>query len=53
MDPRFLDLGIIGDVWSVSLPGRFTPEEKAPGTHCIRGWVGSKNRSGRREEKNS
>jgi hypothetical protein len=27
---------------SVSLPGSFTPGEVAPGTHCIRGWMGHK-----------
>jgi hypothetical protein len=26
--------------WSASLPGRFTPTEKASGTHWIGGWVG-------------
>jgi hypothetical protein len=25
--------------WSASRPGRFTPGERAPGTHWIRGWV--------------
>jgi hypothetical protein len=25
--------------WSASRPGRFTPEERAPGTHWIGGWV--------------
>jgi hypothetical protein len=29
-----------GGEWSASRPGRFTPSERAPGTHCIRGWVG-------------
>jgi hypothetical protein len=28
------------DEWSVSLPGRFTPRERASGTHEIGGWVG-------------
>jgi hypothetical protein len=28
------------DEWSVSRPDRFTPREKAPGTHCLGGWVG-------------
>jgi hypothetical protein len=28
------------DLWSASLPGRFTPEEGAPGTNLIGGWVG-------------
>jgi hypothetical protein len=26
--------------WSASRPGRFTPRERAPGTHGIGGWVG-------------
>jgi hypothetical protein len=26
--------------WSASLPGRFTPRDRAPATHWIRGWVG-------------
>jgi hypothetical protein len=26
--------------WSASRPGRFTPGERAPGTHWIEGWVG-------------
>jgi hypothetical protein len=26
--------------WSVSLPGRFNPGERAPGTHWIGRWVG-------------
>jgi hypothetical protein len=26
--------------WSASRPGRFTPRERAPGTHWIGGWVG-------------
>jgi hypothetical protein len=29
-----------GGEWSTSLPGRFTPRERAPGTHWIEGWVG-------------
>jgi hypothetical protein len=29
-----------GDEWSVSCPSRFTPRERAPGTHWIGGWVG-------------
>jgi hypothetical protein len=28
--------------WSASRLGRFTPREKAPGTHWIGGWVGSR-----------
>jgi hypothetical protein len=29
-----------GGEWSDSRPGRFTPRERAPGTHWIGGWVG-------------
>jgi hypothetical protein len=29
-----------GGEWSISRPGRFTPRERAPGTHWIGGWVG-------------
>jgi hypothetical protein len=29
-----------GGEWSVSRPGRFTPRERAPGTHYMGGWVG-------------
>jgi hypothetical protein len=29
-----------GGDWSASRPGRFTPRERASGTHWIRGWVG-------------
>jgi hypothetical protein len=29
-----------GGEWSASCPGRFTPKERAPGTHWIGGWVG-------------
>jgi hypothetical protein len=36
----FLTSALVGGEWSNSLPGRFTPEESAPGTHCIGGWVG-------------
>jgi hypothetical protein len=30
------------EVWSASRPGRFAPEEIAPDTHWIGGWVGSR-----------
>jgi hypothetical protein len=36
----FLTSALEGDEWSVSRPGRFTPRERAPGTHWIGGWVG-------------
>jgi hypothetical protein len=29
-----------GSEWSASRPSRFTPRERATGTHWIRGWVG-------------
>jgi hypothetical protein len=29
-----------GGEWSASRPDRFTPKERAPGTHWIGGWVG-------------
>jgi hypothetical protein len=29
-----------GGEWSASRPGRFTPRERAPGTHSIGGWMG-------------
>jgi hypothetical protein len=29
-----------GGEWSALRPGRFTPRERAPGTHWIGGWVG-------------
>jgi hypothetical protein len=37
---RILDLGTDGSEWSASLPGRFTPRERAPGTHWLGDWVG-------------
>jgi hypothetical protein len=36
----FLTSALVGVEWSASRPGRFTPREKAPGTHWIGGWVG-------------
>jgi hypothetical protein len=36
----FLTSALDGGEWSASHPGHFTPEERAPGTHCIGGWVG-------------
>jgi hypothetical protein len=41
VEVRILDLGTLdGGEWSVSRPGRFTPRERAPVIHWIRGWVG-------------
>jgi hypothetical protein len=34
-----LTSALVGGEWSVSRPGRFTPGERAPGTHWIGGWV--------------
>jgi hypothetical protein len=36
----FLNSALVEDEWSASRPGRLTPEETAPGTHWIGGWVG-------------
>jgi hypothetical protein len=36
----FLTPALDGGELSASRPGRFTPDEGAPGTHCIGGWVG-------------
>jgi hypothetical protein len=36
----FLTLALVGGEWSASRLGRFTPGERAPGTHWIGGWVG-------------
>jgi hypothetical protein len=35
----FLTWALVGGEWSTSHPGRFTPEERAPGTHWIGGSV--------------
>jgi hypothetical protein len=37
--PLFLTVAVNGGEWSTSRPGRFTPGERAPGTHWIGGWV--------------
>jgi hypothetical protein len=34
----FLTSALDGGEWSASCPGRFTPRERAPSTHLIRGW---------------
>jgi hypothetical protein len=34
-----LTSALVGGKWSTSRPGRFTPGERAPGTHWIGGWV--------------
>jgi hypothetical protein len=35
-----LTSALYGGEWLASRPGRFTPRERAPGTHWIGGWVG-------------
>jgi hypothetical protein len=35
----FLTSALVGREWSTSRPGRFTPGERAPGTHWRGGWV--------------
>jgi hypothetical protein len=39
MDPRILTLALVGGERSASRSGRFSPEERAPGTHWTGGWV--------------
>jgi hypothetical protein len=36
----FFTSALVRGEWSASRPGRFTPGERAPGTHWIGGWVG-------------
>jgi hypothetical protein len=36
----FLTSALVGGGWSASLPCRFTPEERAPRTRWIGGWIG-------------
>jgi hypothetical protein len=35
----FLTSALVGGERSAPCPGRFTPGERPPGTHCIGGWV--------------
>jgi hypothetical protein len=37
-----LTSGLDGGEWTASRPGRFTSRERAPSTHWIGGWVGSR-----------
>jgi hypothetical protein len=39
IDPIFFTLALASVEWSASRPGRFTPGERAPGTHWIGDWV--------------
>jgi hypothetical protein len=36
--PPFLT-SALGDEWSTLRPDRFTPEDRAPGSHWIGGWM--------------
>jgi hypothetical protein len=38
----FLTSVLDRDEWSVSSSCRFTPGDRAPGAHCIAGWIGSR-----------
>jgi hypothetical protein len=38
----FLTAPVVGGGWSASRPGRSTPDERAPVSYCIGGWVGPK-----------
>jgi hypothetical protein len=38
----FLTSALDGSEWSASRPGHFIHGERALGTHCIGGWVGSR-----------
>jgi hypothetical protein len=35
----FLTSALVEGEWSATRPSRFTPGERAPGTHWIGGWV--------------
>jgi hypothetical protein len=35
----FFNWALPGGEWSATRPDHFTPGEKAPGTHCVAGWV--------------
>jgi hypothetical protein len=37
--PPYLTSVLVGDEWSASRPGRFTPGGRVPGTHWIGGWA--------------
>jgi hypothetical protein len=36
----FLTSAVVGDEWSASSPGRFTPGERVLCTHYVGSWVG-------------
>jgi hypothetical protein len=39
IDHFFFTSALVGGAWPTLRPGRFTPGEKAPGTHWIGGWT--------------
>jgi hypothetical protein len=39
---HYLTSALDGGEWSASRPFRFTPRERTPSAHCIRGCVGSR-----------
>jgi hypothetical protein len=43
---HFLTSALGGGEWSALCPGHFAPRERAPGTHCVGGWVGPRACSG-------
>jgi hypothetical protein len=46
----FLTSALVGGEWSASRPGRFTPGERASGTHWIGGWVDPRARLNNKEK---
>jgi hypothetical protein len=40
--PPFLTSALVGGEYSASCPVRFTPGDRATGTHCVGDWVGSR-----------
>jgi hypothetical protein len=40
--PAFLTSALDGCEWSALHSGRFTPRERAPGTHCVGRWMGTR-----------
>jgi hypothetical protein len=50
--PWFVNSTLDRGEWLASRPGRFTPRERAPGTHWIGGWVGTRAVPSPRRESN-
>jgi hypothetical protein len=53
IDPHFHTWALAGGDWSASLPSRFTPGERAAGTHWRGGWVDPRASLDDVEKKNS